>query len=313
MWLAFALASAVFSGTSAVLAKFGISKVDSDLAVALRSVVILAFAWLTVLITGSWADIGRVEGRALLFPLLSGVTNAFAWLCYFKALRMSSIDKVAAVDKAGITLTIVGGWIVLGEAMTLAKVVSILLILSGALLMIDRVKSKDGDAGTEVNELCKDSEVQESYKRNRPMPTKRKGWLHWSLLSALLTAATTLLSKASVERLDSDLGFAIRTGVMFVIAWTIVLVKKVRNEIEEIDRRSMLFVGLSGLSTALAWLCYFKALAAPSAEAGVVQPIDKLSVLVSVLLARVVFKEKLKGKTWLGLAVLTAGILVLLL
>lgn len=226
---------------------------------------------------------------------------------------MGSIDKIAAVDKAGITLTMVGGWIVLGEAMTLAKGMSILLILSGALLMIDSGRRMDGRFSDEKNMPSERTVVQEDHEYIRTWSNKRKGWFYWSALSAMLAATTTLLSKAGVERMDSDLGFAIRTGVMFVIAWSIVLIKKLRKEIEGIDRRSMLFVGLSGVATALAWLCYFRALGVPNAEAGIVQPIDKLSVLVSVLLARVIFKEKLKRRTWFGLAVLTVGILVLLL
>lgn len=304
MWLAFALGSALFSGTTIVLAKYGIKKVDSDLAVALRSVVILAFAWLIVLVTGSWASIGYVKWSALIFPLLSGITNALSWICYFKGLRASNVSQVSAVDKASITLTIVGGWLILGEPMTGAKVWSILLILSGALLMVEKEACRSDKSNDETG--------VSSTNANEKKRGRQKSWLFWSVLSALLAAATTLLSKAGVEKLDSDLGFAIRTGVMFVITWTVVICKRKVHDIAKISRRSMIFVGLSGLSTALAWLCYFRALAAPTAEVGIVQPIDKLSILVSVLLARIIFKEKLKSHASIGLAILTAGILLLI-
>ncbi len=300
----FALGSALFSGTTAVLAKYGMKKVDSDVAVALRSVVILAFAWLTVLITGSYGDIGRAKGDALVFPLLSGITNALSWICYFKALRESSVSQAASVDKAGITLTIVGGWLFLHEPMTGTKLISIPLIIGGALLMIDKMQTTD-----KCTDEIEAAQPQEPFGKCR----KQKNWLIWSVKSAVLASATTLLSKAGVEKLSSDLGFAIRTCVMFVIAWTTVIGKKKQDSIGRIDRKTMLFVGLSGLSTAFAWLCYFRALASKGAQAGIVQPIDKLSILVSVFLERTVFKEKLKHRSTIGLLILTGGMLILLL
>lgn len=287
-----------------MLAKYGMKKVDSDVAVALRSVVILAFAWLTVLITGSYGDIGRAKGEALIFPLLSGITNALSWICYFKALRESSVSQAASVDKAGITLTIVGGWLFLHEPMTGTKLISIPLIIGGALLMIDKMQTTN--KCTDEIEVAKPQEP--CGKRG-----KQKNRLVWSVASAALASATTLLSKAGVEKLSSDLGFAIRTGVMFAIAWATVIGKKKHKSIGKIDRKTMLFVGLSGLSTAFAWLCYFRALASPGAQAGIVQPIDKLSILVNVFLARVAFKEKLKRRSTEGLLILTGGILILLL
>lgn len=304
MWLMFALGSALFSGTTAVLAKYGMKKVDSDLAVALRSVVILAFAWLSVLITGSYGDIGRAKGEALVFPLLSGITNALSWICYFKALRTCSVSQAASIDKAGITLTIVGGWLFLHEPMTGTKLISIPLIIGGARLMIEQTQTTDkGSCASKASDPMNPC----------PKPASHKSWWVWSVASAVLASATTLLSKAGVEKLSSDLGFAIRTCVMFVIAWATVIGKQKQSKISEIDRKTMLFVGLSGLSTALAWLCYFRALALPGAQAGIVQPIDKLSILVSVFLARVVFKEKLKRRSAVGLLILTVGILILLL
>lgn len=304
MWLIYALGSALFSGATSVLAKCGAQKIDSRLTVALRSVVILAFAWATVLITGSYADIGRVGAKALIFPLLSGITNSLSWMCYFRALRMSAVNRVAAVDKAGITLTIVGGWLILGEPMTGTKIASCVLILIGAWLMVEK---------TQTSEETKDDAAIEGAPKAAQNGKKAQSWLFWAIISALLTAATTILSKMGVARLDSDLGFAIRTGVMFILSWSAVVYNGSHRTIKQIDRKAMLFIALSGLTTASAWLCYFRALASPNAQAGIVQPIDKLSILVSVLLAGVIFKEKLSRRSAVGLIVLTVGILILLI
>lgn len=304
MWLILALASALFSGTTAVLAKYGIKRVEPELAVALRSVVILAFAWLTLLMSGSWSEIGSLTAMAALFPLLSGTANALAWFCYFKALQNGSVNQVAAIDKAGIVITMVGGWLLLGESMTGAKGLSIALILCCVWLMIEKETTDKGIRSS----ASQDQHTSSHLSGKHP--------LIWAVSSALFASAATLLSKAGSVNLDANIAFAIRTGVMFVLAWGTVIWKKgivKRTEADKIGRKSMLFVGLSGLTTALAWFCYFRALASPEAEAGVVQPIDKLSLLVSVLLARWFLKEELKPRTIAGLALLTAGILVLLI
>lgn len=306
MWLIFALASALFSGTTAVLAKYGIKKVDSDLAVALRSVVILAFAWMMVLFTGSWREIGTASTSELIFPLLSGISNALSWICYFKALQMSSVNKVAPVDKAGITLTMIGGWLFLDEAMTVRKIISIVMILGGALLMVEK---ESIDKITE--EKTKRNHSDSASAADTKSASKR--WLYWAIASAIFAATTTLLSKAGVKRLNSDLGFAIRTGVMFIMTWGMIIFKGNLSKKREVGRKAALFIALSGLTTALAWLCYFRALASPHGEAGIVQPIDKLSILVSVVGARLLFKEKLKPRAAIGLAVLVAGIVILVL
>lgn len=304
MWLILALASALFSGTTTVLAKYGIKRVEPELAVALRSVVILAFAWLTLLMSGSWSEIGSLTAIAALFPLLSGTANALAWFCYFKALQNGSVNQVAAIDKAGIVITMVGGWVLLGESMTRTKGLSIALILCGVWLMIEKEPTD------------RDIRSSASQDQHGSSPPSGKHPLIWAVTSALFASAATLLSKAGSVKLDANIAFAIRTGVMFVLEWGTVIWKNgivKRTEADKIGQKSMLFVGLSGLTTALAWFCYFRSLASPEAEAGIVQPIDKLSLLVSVLLARWFLKEELKPRTVAGLALLTAGILVLLI
>lgn len=303
MWLIFALASALFSGATAVLSKYGAEKVNPNLAVALRSVVMLGFAWCVLLLFGGWKDIARADAKALLFPLLSGITNSLAWICYFRALRKGRVSEVAAIDKAGIALTMIGGWILLGESMTLQKAFSMGLILIGALVMTEKRSSESESAG----------QTGVVYSGSHSEPAKHSGWLIWAILSAMLASATTLLSKAGSARLSSDFGFAIRTGVMFIISWAMIFARRNVGEIRQIDRKSICIPLLSGLGTALAWFCYFKALASPAAEAGIVQPIDKLSIVVSVIGARIFLKEKIRPRMPVGLSILTVGILVLLL
>ncbi len=328
MWLVFALASAGFAGATSVLAKYGIQKVDSNLAVALRTVVILAFAWLMVLITGGWADIGNAIGLNLLFLILSGVATGLSWLCYFKALQMGSVNQVAPVDKSSTALTMIGGWLFLDEPMTAAKIFSIVLILVGMLLMLEKKtlgnpqilsEAASGAAsaaspGTNgLNAAASDSDSQTAGCSKRRGALNRKGWLFWAIASVVFAAATTLLSKAGVQNLNSDLALAIRTGIVLIMAWLIVFSQGTQKQIGKIERKSMLFIGLSGLSTGLSWLCYFRALADKHAQAGIVQPIDKLSILVSVVLARIFFGEKLSWRARIGLLILVAGILILLI
>lgn len=307
MWLLYALLSAAFSGTTAVLAKYGIKKVESSLAVALRSVIILAFAWITLLVTGGWIEIGRAGVSALLFPLISGVTNALSWICYFKALSRGHVSSVASVDKAGIALTIVGGSLFLGEPMSAFKILSIALVVLGAILMAGSPDVQPTGLGQAPCTGC-------AQDTALPLPQKgRRSWLIWAIASAMFTAATTLLAKAGTEKIASELSFAIRTGVMFIIAWTLVIGKGKKRTIEKLSIKQLLFIGLSGLITALAWLFYFKALASPSGQASIVQPIDKLSIWVSVTGAWLLTKEKPNKRTLIGLLILSVGILVLLL
>lgn len=311
MWLIWALASALFSGITALFAKHCANKIEATVAVALRSTVILSFAWAIVLIGGARQDIGQIEGKVLIFPLLSGITNAFSWLCYFKALSKGSVSHVAAIDKAGITLTILGGWFLLSEAMTLPKAVSVGAVLVGAYLMTEQ----EDQCNSTIVDTSRLPSIQTtgSFAKPRKVSLKHKNYLFWAILSTILTSATTLLSKAGSERVGSDLGFAIRSGMVFVIVWAVMICQKKAMALELCNRKTILLVLFSGLTTAIAFLCYFRALASPSAQAGIVQPMDKLSVLISVIGARVFFKEKLNKRSAAGLVILVGGILVLLI
>lgn len=284
MWILFAVGSSSFAGITAILAKCGIRKTDSDVATAIRTVVVLLFAWLMVLVTGAWTADTHISGKTLLFLILSGLATGASWLCYFKALQLGDVNKVAPIDKSSTVLTMLLAFILLGEPLGVYKVISMVLIAIGTYLMLNIQKST-----TEVK----------GYK-----------WLVLAVMSAVFASLTAILGKVGIEGIDSTLGTAIRTVVVLIMAWMIVFVTGKKNTLKHIDRHSMLFLILSGISTGASWLCYYRAL--KTGQAGVVVPIDKLSIIVTIAFSYIVLKEKLSAKSWLGLILITAGTLLLL-
>lgn len=289
MWLAFAFASAVFAGATAILAKVGVKDVDATLATALRTVVVLVFAWAMVFVVGSQGTIPDISGQSLLFLVLSGLATGASWLCYFRALKLGNVNKVVPIDKSSTVLTMLLAMLFLGERVTLLKVVCMALIAAGTYLMIERKPVAEGE---------KESKA------------KTCGWLAYALLSAVFASLTAILGKVGIQGVESNLGTAIRTIVVLAMAWGIVLAGKKQRQIKQIDVRSWLFLGLSGLATGLSWLCYYRAL--QDGPASVVVPIDKLSILVTVAFAWLFFYEKLSKKALLGLVLMVAGTLLLL-
>lgn len=288
MWLAFAFASAVFAGATAILAKVGVKDVDATLATALRTVVVLVFAWAMVFVVGSQGTIPDISGQSLLFLVLSGLATGASWLCYFRALQLGNVNKVVPIDKSSTVLTMLLAMLFLGERVTLLKVVCMALIAAGTYLMIERKPVAPGEEQSKV----------------------KNGWLAYALLSALFASLTAILGKVGIQGVESNLGTAIRTIVVLTMAWGIVLAGKKQRQIKQIDARSWLFLGLSGLATGLSWLCYYRAL--QDGPASVVVPIDKLSILVTVAFAWLFFNEKLSKKALLGLVLMVAGTLLLL-
>jgi transporter family protein len=289
MWMAFALGSALFAGVTAVLAKLGIRDVDSNLATALRTCVVLVLAWAMVLVVGSQGTIGGIGGRTWLFLVLSGLATGASWLCYFRALQIGDVNKVVPVDKTSTVLTMALAIVFLGERIDATVVVAMALIAVGTLLMIERVEP---DAAA-------------------PSPGGRSGWT-WLLYaggSALFAALTAILGKVGIEGVESTLGTAIRTGVVLAMAWAIVLARGGQRQIRGVDRRSWLFLVLSGATTGLSWLCYYRAL--QQGPASVVVPIDKLSIVVSVAAGAVVFHERLRARAAIGLGLIVVGTLAL--
>ncbi|MED5019144.1 EamA family transporter [Paenibacillus chibensis] len=286
MWIAYAFGSALFAGITSILAKIGIRNVDSNLATALRTWVVLIFSWLMVFIVGSQNTMTDISGRSLLFLVLSGLTTGASWICYFRALQLGHVNKVVPVDKSSNVLTMILAFIFLGERMTWIMVIGMVVIAVGTYMMIQKSKTEKAAAA------------------------EHKSWLLYACLSALFAALTSILGKIGIENVESNLGTAIRTIVVLIMAWLIVFMQKKQREMKRIDRKSWLYIALSGLATGLSWLCFYKAL--QDGPASVVVPIDKLSVLITVLFAFLFLKEKLSVKSTVGLLLLTAGTLALL-
>lgn len=298
MWIAFAFASALFAGLTAILAKVGVRHTDSNLATAIRTTVVLAAAWLMVLLVGSASQLGTLSGSTVGFLVASGLATGGSWLCYFKALQLGDLNKVAPIDRLSIVLTVVLAMIFLGEADHLAtRLPGIALIGVGTWLMVRR-PAAEGDPSSS------------SGSTGTSAPA-RGGWFLYALGSAVFASLTALLGKVGISGVESNLGTAIRTSVVLVLAWGIVIASGRKTPRPPIPRRDLTFIGLSGLATGASWLCYFKAL--QDGPASVVVPIDKLSIVVTVLLAGWLLGERLSRRGWAGLALIVAGTLLMLL
>ena len=285
MWLLFAAASAFFAGITAILAKCGIRQTDSTVATALRTCVVLVMAWVMVPVSGQWSGIQDITGRAMVFLVLSGLCTGASWLCYFKALQIGDINRVVPVDKTSTVLTILLALLFLGEGVTPVKTVAMVLILAGTWLMIEK---KSGTSAT----------------------SSSKGWFWYAAGAAIFASLTSILGKVGVSDIGSNLGTAIRTSVVLVMAWVMVFVTGKQKEVSKVPRRELGFLGLSGLATGASWLCYYRAL--QDGPASVVAPVDKLSILVTVAFSAIVFGEKLSRKAALGLALNVVGTLLML-
>ena len=307
MWVVFAFGSAFFAGLTAILAKCGIKNMDSNVATALRTVVVLIFSWLMVAVTGVFDGIYAISARTLLFLILSGLSTGASWLCYFKALQIGDVNKVTPVDKSSTILTMLLAFLFLEEKLTWLKILCMVLIGAGTWLMIQ----KKGEAGQQQKE-------QEQKRTGNTQQTgssvKKKGahgWFLYAAGSALFASLTSILGKVGIEGVNSNLGTAIRTIVVLIMAWVVVFVTGKVHTIRKIDKQSWLFLVLSGCATGASWLCYYRAL--QTGQASIVVPIDKLSIVLTVLFARLVFKEKLSGRAFTGLLLIVAGTLMLLL
>lgn len=287
MWVAFACGSAFFAGITAILAKCGIRETDSTVATAIRTIVVLAFAWVMVAVVGSAGQIGSITPMTWAFLGLSGLATGASWLCYFKALQLGDVNKVVPIDKSSTVLTMLLAFLLLGELLSWASVVAMALILAGTLMMIER-KPAAPSAGA---------------------PAAGSSWLVFAVLSAVFASLTAILGKVGIEGVESNLGTAVRTIVVLVMSWVMVAVTGKAGTVRAVPRRELLFICLSGLATGASWLCYYKAL--QDGLASVVVPIDKLSILVTIGFSRLVFGEKLTARSGAGLALIIAGTLLM--
>ena len=286
MWFGFAVGSAFFAGITSILAKCGIKRTDSDVATAIRTIVVLIFAWIMVVVTGTGSAITSISARTMTFLILSGIATGASWLCYFKALQLGDVNKVVPIDKSSTVLTILLAFIILGENISVWKLIGIIGIGAGTFLMIQK-KDSAGEKKTE------------------------KGWFIYAVLSAIFASLTSILGKIGISGVDSNLGTAIRTVVVLFMAWIVVFVKGKQCEVKKVEKKELVYIVLSGIATGSSWLCYYRAL--QTGPASVIVPIDKLSILISIAFSYMVFKEKLSKKAFAGLVLIVAGTLVMLL
>lgn len=286
MWILYAIGSSFFAGITSILAKCGIKKTDSDVATAIRTIIVLLFSWIMVLVTGTIGGITSISSRTLLFLVLSGLATGASWLCYFHALQKGDINKVVPIDKSSTILTILLALIFLGEGLSYGKALSVVLIGVGTMLMITKKETENKQSGS-------------------------KEWLVYAVLSAVFASLTAILGKIGIEGVDSNLGTAIRTTVVLVMSWMMVFVMGKTSEVKEIEKKELGFIMLSGLATGASWMCYYRAL--QEGPASVVVPIDKLSILVTIAFSWVVFHEKLTKKAMLGLICILVGTIMLVM
>lgn len=285
MWIVFAFASALFAGLTAILAKCGIKNTDSNVATALRTIVVLVFSWIMVFVAGAQSGIRDIPAKVLIFLILSGLSTGASWLCYFKALQLGNVNKVTPIDKSSTILTMLLAFIFLREEITWLKFAAMVLIGAGTYMMIQKKETED--------------------------KKEDKKWLIYALGSAVFASLTSILGKVGMQDINSNLGTAIRTMVVLIMAWIVVFVSKKQDTIKDIDKKSWIFLALSGFATGGSWLCYYRAL--QTGPASVVEPIDKLSILVTIGFSYIVFHEKLSLKSGVGLMLIVVGTLVLLI
>ena len=284
LWIVAAVFSAIFAGLTSILAKCGIKKTDSDLATALRTAVVLIFSWIMVFVVGSQGTITEIAPRSLIFLLLSGLATGASWICYFKALAMGDVNKVVPIDKSSTILTVLLAIICFAETSNLAfKLIATVILAVGIFLMVEKKES-----------------VHKKESRS---------WMLYAVLSAVFAALTSILAKVGVSNVESNLGTAIRTGMVLVLAWVIVFARRKYAGLKRLDKRDLLFISLSGIATGSSWLCYYYAIG--HGPVSVVVPIDKLSILVTVAFSYLVFKEKLSKKAFLGLCLMIVGTLLM--
>lgn len=288
MWIGFAAGSAFFAGVTSILAKCGIKKTNSNVATAVRTIVVLIFSWVMVFLVGSWKDITEISMRTLTFLILSGFSTGASWLCYFKALQIGDINKVVPIDKSSTVMTIILALVFFGEKISIWKAIGIVGITVGTFLMIEKKSSVSAKQGTK----------------------KGWAWMVYAFLSAIFASMTAILGKVGISGVESNLGTAIRTGVVLVMAWIVVFVTGKKKEVRQIPRKELFFIILSGVATGASWLCYYRAL--HDGPASIVVAVDKLSIVVTILFSYIVFKEKLSAKSAGGLLLIVAGTMLML-
>ena len=284
MWLIMAILSAFFAGLTSILAKCGIKKTDSDVATALRTIVVFLFSWIMVFIVGSATTLTDINSQSIVFLILSGIATGASWICYFKALSIGDINKVVPIDKSSTILSVLLAIILFDETQHLIiRLTGTAILALGIFLMVEKKQIEKTDHD--------------------------KKWMPYAVLSAVFAALTSILAKIGITGVESNLGTAIRTGVVLIASWFIVLVKRKRTAVKTINKRELVYIFLSGIATGVSWLCYYYAI--QNGIVSVVVPIDKLSIAVTVAFSYIIFKEKLSKKAFAGLLLMVLGTLVM--
>ena len=286
MWVLFAFGSAFFAGVTSILSKQGIKNVDSNVATALRTIVVLLFSWIMVFVVGSQNTIYDISMPTFVFLILSGIATGASWLCYFKALHLGDVNKVTPIDKSSTVFTMLLAFIFLNENLTLIKVLVMVMIGMGTFLMIEK------------------KEVQSQE-------LKRNSWMIYAFGAAIFASLTSILGKVGFQGVESNLGTAIRTIVVLIMAWIVVFVTKKQDTVKKLDKKSGIFLVLSGFATGGSWLCYYRAL--QEGPASIVVPIDKLSIIITIAFSYLFLKEKLSRKALIGLFLIVTGTFILLI
>lgn len=286
MSILLALLAALFAALTAILAKIGIDNVNSNLATAIRTIVVVIMAFFMVIITGELGNVFSVTGKAFLFLVLSGITTGFSWLCYFKAIQLGDVSKVVPIDKASVVITILLSFVILGEPATPLVVGGGFLITIGTFILIGKIQ-KD------------------------PTANKSNSYILFAILSALFAALTAILAKIGIENVDSNVATFIRTIVIIIFAWGIVFFQGTQKDLKHITKKGYLFLILSGVATGLSWLCYFAAISLGNVS--IVAPIDKFSVVITMILSFIILKEKPTKNTIVGGIIISLGTILLIL
>lgn len=283
MWILYSLGAAFFAGVTAIFSKVCVSNINTNLATALRTTIILIFTILVVLFMSSIYKFGSIDIKTFIFLCLSGVTTALLWISYFKALSLADVNKVTPIDKTSTVITLILSYLFLDENITYIKIISIILIIMGTYLMVGKSQNKNNN----------------------------KTWILYAILTAIFTSLSAILGKIGINNIDPNIGNLIRTFIVFIIIWIVVIFGKKYNEIKKVNKKDWIFIILSGVSTGLSWLMFFQALKV--GEASMVFPIEKLSVVVAVLFSSIFLNEKLNKKSITGLISITLGILILII
>ena len=318
-WLLYAAGAAIFAALTTVLAKIGIKNVDSHLATAIRTGVVLLFAWLMVFIVGAYGGIRYITGTTWVFLMLSGLATGGSWLCFFRALQLGDVNKVVPIDKSSTILTMILAFIFLRESVGLVTVAGMVLMAVGTWLMLEFKKAalplffRQAAAKLRSNFLAykkkrRDTAAVDEVSELESTPPAKKNWLFFALLAALLASLVAIFGRIGVQDMDANLWTAMRTMVVVPLSWLMVFMSGSYKEIKNVSRKSWIFLILSGVATGFSWLLFYHALQIGNASH--VVPIDKLSIVLTMGFARIFLGERFSWQSLIGLALLTVGTLL---